>query len=40
MIKISANSRQPDEEAWTMEQLNAKLTINLGMAIDHSQFKP
>jgi hypothetical protein len=36
MIKISDNSRQPDREAWTMERLNAELTINLGMAIDCS----
>ena len=36
MIKISDNSRQPDREAWTMERVNAELTINLGMAIDRS----
>ena len=36
MFKISDNSRQPNWEAWTMERLNAGLTINLGMAIDHS----
>ena len=36
MIDLSASSRQPMREAWTMERLNAKLTINLGMAIDHS----
>jgi hypothetical protein len=36
MICISDTSRQPVRAAWTMEQLNAELTINLGMAIDHS----
>ena len=29
-------SRQPVREAWTLDRLNAKLTINLGMAIDQS----
>ena len=36
MIDLSPTSRQPIQEAWTLEQLNAKLTINLGMAIDRS----
>jgi hypothetical protein len=36
MIRISDTSRQPRREAWTIERLNAKLTINLGMAIDCS----
>ena len=34
MIRVSETSRQPVRTAWTMERLNAKLTINLGMAID------
>ena len=34
MIHLSPMSRQPTREAWTLDQLNAKLTINLGMAID------
>jgi hypothetical protein len=36
MIHISPTSRQPNREAWTLERLNAELTINLGMAIDRS----
>lgn len=36
MIRISDTSRQPVRAAWTMERLNAELTINLGMAIDRS----
>jgi len=36
MIHLSATSRQPVREAWTLERLNAELTINLGMAIDRS----
>ena len=36
MINLSASSRQPVREAWTMERLNAELAINLGMAIDRS----
>jgi hypothetical protein len=36
MIQISRTSRQPPREAWTLERLNAELTINLGMAIDRS----
>ena len=36
MIHLSHTSRQPIREAWTLERLNAKLTINLGMAIDRS----
>ena len=36
MIQISRSSRQPERQAWTMERLNAELTINLGMAIDRS----
>ncbi|KIM81518.1 hypothetical protein PILCRDRAFT_787248, partial [Piloderma croceum F 1598] len=36
MIKLSSSSRQPIREAWTLERLNAELTINLGMAIDRS----
>jgi len=34
MIRLSDKSRQPCQAAWTMECLNAELTINLGMAID------
>ena len=29
-------SRQPPREAWTIDQLNSELTINLGLAINHS----
>ena len=29
-------SRQPSQEAWTIDQLNSKLMINLGLAIDQS----
>ena len=36
MIHLSPTSRQPNREAWTLERLNAELTINLGMAIDRS----
>ena len=36
MIRLSSTSRQPVREAWTLERLNAELTINLGMAIDRS----
>jgi hypothetical protein len=36
MIHITESSRQPNRKAWTMERLNAELTINLGMAIDRS----
>jgi len=36
MIKLSSSSRQPIREAWTLERLNAELTINLGMATDWS----
>ena len=36
MIQISDRSRQPPWKAWTMEWLNTKLTINLGVAIDCS----
>jgi hypothetical protein len=36
MINLSATSRQPIQEAWTLKRLNAELTINLGMAIDRS----
>ena len=36
MIQISQSSRQLERLAWTMERLNAELTINLGMAIDRS----
>ena len=36
MIQLSATSRQPIREAWTIERLNAELTINLGMALDRS----
>lgn len=36
MIHISKTSRQPPREAWTLQRLNAELTINLGMAIDRS----
>ena len=36
MIHLSPTSRQPVREAWTLERLNAELTINLGMAIDRS----
>ena len=36
MIHLSSTSRQPVREAWTLERLNAELTINLGMAIVRS----
>lgn len=36
MINLSTSSRQPIREAWTLDRLNAELTINLGMAIDRS----
>jgi hypothetical protein len=36
MIRVSETSRQPVRTAWTMEHLNAELTINLGMAIDRT----
>ena len=36
MIHISEVSRQPIRTAWTMERLNAELTINLGMAINRA----
>lgn len=36
MIHLSAMSRQPVRDAWTLERLNAELAINLGMAIDRS----
>jgi len=36
MIRVSETSRQPVRTAWTMERLNAELTINLGMAIDRT----
>ena len=36
MIHLSPTSRQPIREAWTLDRLNAELTINLGMAIDRS----
>jgi len=36
MIELSATSRQPLRAAWTLERLNAELTINLGMSIDRS----
>ena len=36
MNHLSATSRQPVREAWTLERLNTELTINLGMAIDQS----
>jgi hypothetical protein len=36
MITLSTTSRQPVREAWTLDRLNAELTINLGMAIDRS----
>ena len=36
MIQISPMSRQPVREAWTMQQLNSKLAINLGLAIDRA----
>ena len=29
-------SRQPPQEAWTIDQLNSELAINLGLAIDRS----
>lgn len=35
-MEMSSSSRQPRREAWTLERLNAELTINLGMAIDRS----
>ena len=36
MIHVSPTSRQPPREPWTLDRLNAELTINLGMAIDKS----
>jgi hypothetical protein len=36
MISVSKTSRQPIQEAWTIEQLNSELAINLGLAIDCS----
>jgi hypothetical protein len=36
MISLATMSRQPVQDAWTLDQLNAELTINLGMAIDQS----
>lgn len=36
MTEMSSSSRQPCREAWTLERLNAELTINLGMALDRS----
>ena len=36
MIHISEASRQPAHTAWTMERLNAELTINLGMVINRT----
>ena len=38
MIYLSSSSRQPTREAWTLDRLNAELTINLGMAIDRSTY--
>ena len=35
-IHISTTSRQPSQVSWTIAHLNAKLTINLGMAIDRA----
>ena len=32
----ACTSRQPIWDAWTIKHLNAKLTINLGMGLDHS----
>jgi hypothetical protein len=36
MIHLSRTSKQPNREAWTMDRLNAELSINLGLAIDRS----
>jgi hypothetical protein len=36
MIHVTPMSRQPHHEAWTLECLNAELTINFGLAIDRS----
>jgi hypothetical protein len=36
MIDVSSMSRQPVRKAWTMDQLNSELTINLGMVIDRA----
>ena len=32
-------SRQPPQEAWTINWLNSELMINLGLAINHSTHK-
>ena len=32
-------SRQPLREAWTIDQLNSKLAISLGLAINHSTYE-
>jgi hypothetical protein len=36
MISITPSSQQPVRQLWTLEQLNYKCSILLGMAIDHS----
>ena len=36
MTELSSMSRQPIRKAWTLEQLNSKLAINLGLAINCS----
>jgi hypothetical protein len=36
MIHVSNSSRQPLQNAWTLERLNTELVINLRLAVDHS----
>jgi hypothetical protein len=36
MISVSKTSRQPVQEAWTIQRLNSEFAINLGLAIDCS----
>ena len=38
MLKISATSRQPHRDAWTMERLINERSISLGFSLDTSSF--
>jgi hypothetical protein len=38
MLQVSATSRQPFKEAWTMERLVNERSISLGYSIDASSF--
>ena len=38
MLKVSATSRQPHRDAWTMERLINERSISLGFSLDTSSF--